>query len=149
MEQRLGDIAWNSERDPERLAIFPGNYDRNSVKRGLKTVELRATTASVGRNSVRINFDGEKLTQITGIQCDDRNSARMEAFEEDYKMMSSSIESQQYRSTDVKVWDNTTTRTLSFGKETADQAIQQGSARVNNRMQQDIGELATQTSPPS
>ncbi|KAK6988211.1 hypothetical protein R3P38DRAFT_2804952 [Favolaschia claudopus] len=55
----------------------------------------------------------------------------------------------QYRSTDVKVWDNTTTRTLSFGKETADQAIQQGSARVNNGMQQDIGELATQTFPPS
>ncbi|KAK7001579.1 hypothetical protein R3P38DRAFT_3612508 [Favolaschia claudopus] len=49
----------------------------------------------------------------------------------------------------IRVWDNTTTRTLSFGKETADQAIQQGSARVNNGIQQDIGELATQTSPPS
>ncbi|KAK6978249.1 hypothetical protein R3P38DRAFT_2809429 [Favolaschia claudopus] len=35
----------------------------------------------------------------------------------------------QHRSTDVKVWDNTTTRTLSFGKETADQAIQQGNAQ--------------------
>ncbi|KAK6981091.1 hypothetical protein R3P38DRAFT_3234574 [Favolaschia claudopus] len=52
-------------------------------------------------------------------------------------------------STDVKVCDNTTTRTLSFGKETADQAIQQGNARVSNGIQQDIGELATQTSPPS
>ncbi|KAK7018117.1 hypothetical protein R3P38DRAFT_3200465 [Favolaschia claudopus] len=52
-------------------------------------------------------------------------------------------------STDVKVCDHTTTRTLSFGKETADQAIQQGNARVSNGIQQDIGELATQTSPPS
>ncbi|KAK6996377.1 hypothetical protein R3P38DRAFT_2800080 [Favolaschia claudopus] len=36
-----------------------------------------------------------------------------------------------------------------FGKETADQAIQQGNARVSNGNQQDIGELATQTSPLS
>ncbi|KAK6981025.1 hypothetical protein R3P38DRAFT_2808795 [Favolaschia claudopus] len=45
--QGLGTSAsdcWNPEGYPERLAIFPGNYDRNSVKRGLKTVELRATT---------------------------------------------------------------------------------------------------------
>ncbi|KAK7000512.1 hypothetical protein R3P38DRAFT_2797086 [Favolaschia claudopus] len=35
----------------------------------------------------------------------------------------------QHRSTDVKVWDNTTTRMLRFGKETADQAIQQGNAQ--------------------
>ncbi|KAK7042884.1 hypothetical protein R3P38DRAFT_2768372 [Favolaschia claudopus] len=58
-----------------KTSYLPGNYDRNSVKRGLKTVELRATPPSVGRNSVRINFDREKLTQITGIQCDDRNSS--------------------------------------------------------------------------
>ncbi|KAK6981031.1 hypothetical protein R3P38DRAFT_2808801 [Favolaschia claudopus] len=50
-------------------------------------------------------------------------------------------------STDVKVRDNTTTRTLSFGKETTDQAIQQGNARVSNGIQQGIGELATQTLP--
>ncbi|KAK7038664.1 hypothetical protein R3P38DRAFT_2770884 [Favolaschia claudopus] len=35
----------------------------------------------------------------------------------------------QHQSTDVKVGDNSTTRTLRFGKETADQAIQQGNAR--------------------
>ncbi|KAK7034445.1 hypothetical protein R3P38DRAFT_2772493 [Favolaschia claudopus] len=55
----------------------------------------------------------------------------------------------QYQSTDVKVWDNYSARTLSFGKETAVQAIQQDNARVNTAMQQDIGELATQTSPLS
>ncbi|KAK7038663.1 hypothetical protein R3P38DRAFT_2770883 [Favolaschia claudopus] len=38
----------------------------------------------------------------------------------------------QHQSTDVKVWDNSTTRTLRFGKETADQAIQRGNARVYN-----------------
>ncbi|KAK6995889.1 hypothetical protein R3P38DRAFT_2800219 [Favolaschia claudopus] len=60
--------------------------------------------------------------------------ARMEAFDEDYKVTSSAIEShteytRQPPSTDVKVCDNTTTWTLSFGKETVDQAIQQGNAR--------------------
>ncbi|KAK7000511.1 hypothetical protein R3P38DRAFT_2797085 [Favolaschia claudopus] len=53
----------------------------------------------------------------------------------------------QPQSTDVKVCNNHTPQTLSFGKETADQAIQQGNARVSNGIQQDIGELATQTSP--
>ncbi|KAK6981087.1 hypothetical protein R3P38DRAFT_2808372 [Favolaschia claudopus] len=53
----------------------------------------------------------------------------------------------QHRSTDVKVWDSTTTRTLSFGKETADQAIQQGNARVSNGIQQDVGELAAHSCP--
>ncbi|KAK6966437.1 hypothetical protein R3P38DRAFT_2816304 [Favolaschia claudopus] len=38
----------------------------------------------------------------------------------------------QYQSTDVKVWDNSPARTLSFGKETAVQAIQQGNARARN-----------------
>ncbi|KAK7007492.1 hypothetical protein R3P38DRAFT_2792263 [Favolaschia claudopus] len=55
----------------------------------------------------------------------------------------------RHQSRDVKVGDNPRARTLSFGKETEEHAIQQGSARVNNRMQQDIGELATQTSPLS
>ncbi|KAK7007490.1 hypothetical protein R3P38DRAFT_3365808 [Favolaschia claudopus] len=55
----------------------------------------------------------------------------------------------QHHSTDVKVGDNYPAHTLRFGKETADQAIQQGNARVNNGIQQDIGELAAQTSPPS
>ncbi|KAK6983865.1 hypothetical protein R3P38DRAFT_2807460 [Favolaschia claudopus] len=49
--------------------------------------------------------------------------------------------------TDVKVWDDTTTRTLRFGKETADQAIQQGNARVNKGIQQVVGELAAHSSP--
>ncbi|KAK7051691.1 hypothetical protein R3P38DRAFT_2762200 [Favolaschia claudopus] len=37
----------------------------------------------------------------------------------------------------------------SFGKEIEGHTIQQGSVRVNNGMQQDIGELATHTSPLS
>ncbi|KAK6995874.1 hypothetical protein R3P38DRAFT_3371645 [Favolaschia claudopus] len=53
----------------------------------------------------------------------------------------------QYQSTDVKVWDNHTARTLSFGKETTDQAIQQGNARVSNGIQQDVGELAAHSCP--
>ncbi|KAK6981035.1 hypothetical protein R3P38DRAFT_2808805 [Favolaschia claudopus] len=178
--QGLGTSAsdcWNPEGYPERLAIFPGNYDRNSVKRGLKTVELRATTPSVGRNSVRINYDGEKLTQITGIQCDTRNSvsgvlARFRGIDfNGYRhcIEGTSIEglrSNQYGiqqgntrpetlSTDVKVSDPTppTESTKiqnffgSFGKEIEEHAIQQGSVRVNNGMQQDVGELAAHSSP--
>ncbi|KAK7007754.1 hypothetical protein R3P38DRAFT_2791913 [Favolaschia claudopus] len=68
----------------------------------------------------------------------------MEPFEEGYKIVSSAVESQ---STDVKVGDNSTTQTLRFGKETADQAIQQGNAQVNKGIQQDIGELAAHSSP--
>ncbi|KAK6988208.1 hypothetical protein R3P38DRAFT_2804948 [Favolaschia claudopus] len=55
----------------------------------------------------------------------------------------------QHQSRDVKVGDNPRARMLSFGKEIEEHTIQQGSARVNNGMQQDIGELATQTSPLS
>ncbi|KAK6981021.1 hypothetical protein R3P38DRAFT_2808790 [Favolaschia claudopus] len=75
---RIRDVGFRlleSRGISRKTSYLPGNYDRNSVKRGLKTVELRATTPSVGRNSVRINYDGEKLTQITGIQCDTRNSS--------------------------------------------------------------------------
>ncbi|KAK6969416.1 hypothetical protein R3P38DRAFT_2814572 [Favolaschia claudopus] len=53
----------------------------------------------------------------------------------------------RHRSRDVKVGDNPTARTLSFGKEIEEHAMQQGSARVNNGMQQDIGELGTHSSP--
>ncbi|KAK6969406.1 hypothetical protein R3P38DRAFT_2814562 [Favolaschia claudopus] len=52
----------------------------------------------------------------------------------------------QYQSRDVKVGDNPTAQTLSFGKEIEEHTIQQGSVRVNNGMQQNVGELATQTS---
>ncbi|KAK7013641.1 hypothetical protein R3P38DRAFT_2787932 [Favolaschia claudopus] len=55
----------------------------------------------------------------------------------------------QHHSRDVKVGDNPTAQMLSFGKEIEGHAIQQGSARVNNGMQQSVGELATQTSPLS
>ncbi|KAK6969408.1 hypothetical protein R3P38DRAFT_2814564 [Favolaschia claudopus] len=55
----------------------------------------------------------------------------------------------QYQSRDVKVGDNPTAQTLSFGKEIEEHTIQQGSVRVNNGMQQNVGELATQTSPLS
>ncbi|KAK6964790.1 hypothetical protein R3P38DRAFT_2816717 [Favolaschia claudopus] len=44
---------------------------------------------------------------------------------------------------------NTRAETLSFGKEIGEHTIQQGSVRVNNGMQQDIGELATHSSPLS
>ncbi|KAK6995869.1 hypothetical protein R3P38DRAFT_2800727 [Favolaschia claudopus] len=53
----------------------------------------------------------------------------------------------QHQSRDVKVGDNPTARTLSFGKEIEEHAIQQGSVRVNNGIQQDIGELAAHSSP--
>ncbi|KAK6966602.1 hypothetical protein R3P38DRAFT_2815977 [Favolaschia claudopus] len=53
----------------------------------------------------------------------------------------------QHQSRDVKVGDNPTARTLSFGKEIEEHAIQQGSARVNTGMQQDIGELAAHSCP--
>ncbi|KAK6988212.1 hypothetical protein R3P38DRAFT_2804953 [Favolaschia claudopus] len=53
----------------------------------------------------------------------------------------------QHQSTDVKVGDNSTTQTLRFGKETADQAIQRGNARVSNGIQEDIGELAAHSCP--
>ncbi|KAK6969419.1 hypothetical protein R3P38DRAFT_2814580 [Favolaschia claudopus] len=55
----------------------------------------------------------------------------------------------QHQSRDVKVGDNPTARTLSFGKEIEEHTIQQGSVRVNNGMQQDIGELAAHSSPLS
>ncbi|KAK6966763.1 hypothetical protein R3P38DRAFT_2815758 [Favolaschia claudopus] len=55
----------------------------------------------------------------------------------------------QHPSRDVKVGDNPTARTLSFGKEIEEHAIQQGNVRVNNGMQQDIGELAAHSSPLS
>ncbi|KAK7050780.1 hypothetical protein R3P38DRAFT_2764039 [Favolaschia claudopus] len=42
---------------------------------------------------------------------------------------------------------NTRAGTLSFGKEIEEHAIQQGSVRVNNGIQQDIGELAAHSSP--
>ncbi|KAK6966320.1 hypothetical protein R3P38DRAFT_2816433, partial [Favolaschia claudopus] len=53
----------------------------------------------------------------------------------------------QHQSRDVKVGDNPSARTLSFGKEIEEHTIQQGSVRVNNRMQQDIGELAAHSCP--
>ncbi|KAK6981027.1 hypothetical protein R3P38DRAFT_2808797 [Favolaschia claudopus] len=53
----------------------------------------------------------------------------------------------QHQTRDVKVGDNPTARTLSFGKEIEEHAIQQGSVRVNNGMQQDVGELAAHSSP--
>ncbi|KAK7018116.1 hypothetical protein R3P38DRAFT_2783979 [Favolaschia claudopus] len=55
----------------------------------------------------------------------------------------------QHQGRDVKVGDNPTARTLSFGKEIKEHTIQQGSVRVNNGMQQDIGELAAHSSPLS
>ncbi|KAK6977418.1 hypothetical protein R3P38DRAFT_2810422 [Favolaschia claudopus] len=55
----------------------------------------------------------------------------------------------QHQSRDVKVGDNPTAQMLNFGKEIEEHTIQQGGARVNKGMQQDIGELATQTSPLS
>ncbi|KAK6980996.1 hypothetical protein R3P38DRAFT_2808768 [Favolaschia claudopus] len=62
-----------------------------------------------------------------------------------------------FNGTDVKVSDPTPPTEFtkiqnffgSFGKEIEEHAIQQGSARVNNGMQQDIGELATHSSPLS
>ncbi|KAK6995870.1 hypothetical protein R3P38DRAFT_2800730 [Favolaschia claudopus] len=72
----------------------------------------------------------------------------------------------QYQSRDVKVGDNSTAQMLGvgditplmestvilnffgrFGKETEEHTIQQGSVRVNNGMQQDIGELAAHSCP--
>ncbi|KAK7028784.1 hypothetical protein R3P38DRAFT_2776462 [Favolaschia claudopus] len=53
----------------------------------------------------------------------------------------------QHQSRDVKVGDNPRAQTLSFGKEIEEHAIQQGSVRVNNRMQQGIGELAAHSCP--
>ncbi|KAK6988210.1 hypothetical protein R3P38DRAFT_2804950 [Favolaschia claudopus] len=53
----------------------------------------------------------------------------------------------QYQSRDVKVGDNSTARMLGFGKEIEEHTIQQGSVRVNNAMQQDIGELAAHSCP--
>ncbi|KAK7013642.1 hypothetical protein R3P38DRAFT_2787933 [Favolaschia claudopus] len=57
----------------------------------------------------------------------------------------------QCQSTDVKVWDNSPAQTLSFGKETADQAIQQGNARKSEKSYNNLrvasygnGELGTQ-----
>ncbi|KAK7050804.1 hypothetical protein R3P38DRAFT_2764059 [Favolaschia claudopus] len=57
------------------------------------------------------------------------------------------IQEGQHQSRDVKVGNNPTARTLSFGKEIEEHAIQQGSVRVNNGIQQDIGELAAHSSP--
>ncbi|KAK7050785.1 hypothetical protein R3P38DRAFT_2764043 [Favolaschia claudopus] len=50
----------------------------------------------------------------------------------------------QHQSRDVKVGNNPTARTF---KEIEEHAIQQGSVRVNNGIQQDIGELAAHSSP--
>ncbi|KAK6981024.1 hypothetical protein R3P38DRAFT_2808794 [Favolaschia claudopus] len=191
--QGLGTSAsdcWNPEGYPERLAIFPGNYD------------------------LRINYDGEKLTQITGIQCDTRNSSPVGDYNDsaeeycwnqicpkwptnhgsltakgltglvdllyglerkplelerlngarrvDYHRVNqtsqrslvswqglgvSTSTARQHQTRDVKVGDNPTARTLSFGKEIEEHAIQQGSVRVNNGMQQDVGELAAHQLP--
>ncbi|KAK6966322.1 hypothetical protein R3P38DRAFT_2816442 [Favolaschia claudopus] len=60
----------------------------------------------------------------------------------------------QHQSSDVKVGDNPRARTLrkffrQLRNEIEEHTIQQGSARVNNGMQQNIGKLATQTSPLS
>ncbi|KAK6964771.1 hypothetical protein R3P38DRAFT_2816705 [Favolaschia claudopus] len=52
-----------------------------------------------------------------------------------------------HQSRDVKVGDNSTARMLGFGKEIEEHTIQQGSVRVNNGMQQDIGELAAHSCP--
>ncbi|KAK6981030.1 hypothetical protein R3P38DRAFT_2808800 [Favolaschia claudopus] len=53
----------------------------------------------------------------------------------------------QDQSRDVKVGDNPRAQTLSFGKEIEEHTIQQGSVRVNNGKQQDIGELAAPSCP--
>ncbi|KAK6980995.1 hypothetical protein R3P38DRAFT_2808766 [Favolaschia claudopus] len=53
----------------------------------------------------------------------------------------------QHQSRGVKVGDNSTARTLSFGKEIEEHTMQQGNARVNNGIQQDIGELTAHSCP--
>ncbi|KAK6966325.1 hypothetical protein R3P38DRAFT_2816438 [Favolaschia claudopus] len=55
----------------------------------------------------------------------------------------------QHQSSDVKVGDNPRARNVKLRNEIEEHTIQQGSARVNNGMQQNIGKLATQTSPLS
>ncbi|KAK6981082.1 hypothetical protein R3P38DRAFT_3376284 [Favolaschia claudopus] len=146
MEQSLGDIAWNVEADVARLATGP-SYGNGELQ--LKFREKGPQTGGWEGIAVDVLNNGSQMSQVSGITVAD---ARMEAFDEDYKMTSSAIEShteytRQPPSTDVKVCYNSTTRTLSFGKETADQAIQQGNARVNTGMQQDVGELAAHSCP--
>ncbi|KAK6969418.1 hypothetical protein R3P38DRAFT_2814574 [Favolaschia claudopus] len=59
----------------------------------------------------------------------------------------STLTARQHQSRDVEVGDNPTAGTFSFGKEIEEHAMQQGSARVNNGMQQVIGELAVHSCP--
>ncbi|KAK7017143.1 hypothetical protein R3P38DRAFT_3201516 [Favolaschia claudopus] len=54
MVQSLGDIAWNAEGNPERLATVTGNWAPNSFKRVPERGEFGATTTAwegIGGNS--------------------------------------------------------------------------------------------------
>ncbi|KAK7038646.1 hypothetical protein R3P38DRAFT_2770872 [Favolaschia claudopus] len=125
---------------PRGLAILPGNPLTDSVKEGPETVEF----------SPRLTPREGIQPKILGPKACDRVSGHLTFTTWVKHCVRGHTEcTRQPPSTDVKVCDNHTAQTLRFGKETADQAIQQGNARVNNGIQQDIGELAAQTSPPS
>ncbi|KAK6966436.1 hypothetical protein R3P38DRAFT_2816303 [Favolaschia claudopus] len=104
-----------------------------AYKPWLESKRLSSTTRA---SSDRLNRTSQRCSQrsITGLWCPGKLYG---------------IQQGTTRAETLRLATKTTARTLSFGKEIEEHTIQQGSVRVNNGMQQDIGELATQNSPLS
>ncbi|KAK6969404.1 hypothetical protein R3P38DRAFT_3243521 [Favolaschia claudopus] len=82
MVQSLGDIAWNAEGNPERLAIFPGNPSTDSVKEGPETVEFspRLTPWEGIQPKIVIHpLKPPEFTPRTGIQPNQINTPQLSA----------------------------------------------------------------------
>ncbi|KAK7029042.1 hypothetical protein R3P38DRAFT_2775634 [Favolaschia claudopus] len=75
-------------------------------------------------NSLQVSLVSPQTPEQVSLRCYIDLNGKRKAWTESHTEYT-----RQPQSTDVKVWDNYPARTLSFGKETADQAIQQGNAR--------------------
>ncbi|KAK7038648.1 hypothetical protein R3P38DRAFT_2770869 [Favolaschia claudopus] len=120
------DLLYGLERKPY-------GENRNSDSGDLKATHYRTL----------VSWQGLGISSSTGIDTAHRGQASSTAIEPIRNPAG------QHQSRDVKVGDNPAARMLSFEKEIEEHTIQQGSVRVNNGMQQSVGELATQTSPLS
>ncbi|KAK7017853.1 hypothetical protein R3P38DRAFT_2784817 [Favolaschia claudopus] len=75
-------------------------------------------------NSLQVSLVSPQTPEQVSLRCYIDLNGKRKAWTESHTEYT-----RQPQSTDVKVWDNYPARTLSFGKETADQAIQQGNTR--------------------
>ncbi|KAK7050800.1 hypothetical protein R3P38DRAFT_2764056 [Favolaschia claudopus] len=127
-----------------------GNPSTDSVKEAAETVEFspRLTPWEGIRPKIVIRpLKPPEFTPRTGIQPNRISTPSPDIYDLVKDCVRSHTEcTRQPQSTDVKVWDNYPAQMLSFGKETVDQAIQQGNARNVKEVAGDRGNGSTYSS---